>query len=81
MVVGACARRASGRHVSRARGAEGKALSAPAGLFGPQLLVVVLGILGGGMFFGTMLTSLTSFMADRGAAGQAGGWWRGRRRR
>ena len=41
-------------------------------LFTPQLLIVVLGILGVGMFFGTMLTALTSFMADRGAPEQAG---------
>jgi MFS family permease len=41
-------------------------------LFSPRVLVVVVGILGVGMFFGTMLTSLTSFMADRGAPEQAG---------
>ena len=33
---------------------------------------MVIGILGVGIFFGTMLTSLTSFMADRGAPEQAG---------
>jgi MFS family permease len=32
----------------------------------------VVGALGMGLFFGTMLTSLTSFMADRGVAEQAG---------
>lgn len=32
----------------------------------------VLGALGMGLFFGSMLTSLTSFMADRGAAEEAG---------
>ena len=41
-------------------------------LFSPHLLIVVVGILGVGMFFGTMLTALTSFMADRGAPEQAG---------
>jgi MFS family permease len=70
--VGAFALHPSGRHVSKDRGADGKALSSVSELFRPQLLVVILGILGVGMFFGTMLTSLTSFMADRGAAEQAG---------
>jgi MFS family permease len=41
-------------------------------LFRMRLLVVVAGMFGVGMFFGTMLTSLTSFMADRGDAEQAG---------
>ncbi|CAH0125338.1 hypothetical protein SRABI76_00128 [Microbacterium oxydans] len=70
--VGAFALHPSGRHVSKDRGEDGKALSSVSELFRPQLLVVILGILGVGMFFGTMLTSLTSFMADRGAAEQAG---------
>jgi hypothetical protein len=70
--VGAFALHPSGRHVSQDRAADGKALSSVSELFRPQLLVVILGILGVGMFFGTMLTSLTSFMADRGAAEQAG---------
>lgn len=70
--VGAFALHPSGRHVSQDRGADGKALSAVSELFRPQLLIVVLGILGVGMFFGTMLTALTSFMADRGEAEQAG---------
>ena len=70
--VGAFALHPSGRHVSLDRGEDGKALSSVSELFRPQLLIVVLGILGVGMFFGTMLTSLTSFMADRGAAEQAG---------
>lgn len=72
LFVGAFALHPSGRHVSQDRGADGKAPSRVSELFRPQLLVVVLGILGVGMFFGTMLTSLTSFMADRGAAEQAG---------
>ncbi|QTX04615.1 MFS transporter [Agromyces archimandritae] len=38
----------------------------------PAILVVVTGILGVGFFFGTMLTSLTAFMADRGVGEQAG---------
>lgn len=58
--------------VSVHRGADGRAPSSAAELFDGRLLVVVLGILGVGMFFGTMLTSLTSFMADRGASEQAG---------
>jgi MFS family permease len=70
--VGAFALHPSARHVSRDRGEDGKALSPVSELFRPQLLVVILGILGVGIFFGTMLTSLTSFMADRDAAEQAG---------
>lgn len=41
-------------------------------LFRPALVVVVIGILGVGLFFGASLTSLTSFMADRGAPEEAG---------
>lgn len=70
--VGAFALHPSGRHVSQDRDADGKAPSAVSELFRPQLLIVVLGILGVGIFFGAMLTSLTSFMADRGAPEQAG---------
>ena len=72
MFVGAFALHPSGRHVSQDRGADGKAPSSVSELFRPQLLIVVLGILGVGIFFGTMLTSLTSFMADLGAPEQAG---------
>ncbi len=70
--VGAFALHPSARHVSLDRDATGRAPSAVVELFRPQLLVVVLGILGVGIFFGAMLTSLTSFMADRGAPEQAG---------
>ncbi|MEZ7754881.1 MFS transporter [Microbacterium paraoxydans] len=70
--VGAFALHPSGRHVSQDRTEDGRAPSAVSGLFRPQLLIVVLGILGVGIFFGTMLTSLTSFMADLGAPEQAG---------
>lgn len=72
LFVGAFALHRSGRHVSQERGADGKAPSAVSELFRPQLLIVVLGILGVGIFFGAMLTALTSFMADRGAPEQAG---------
>lgn len=72
LFVGAFALHPSGRHVSQDRDAEGRAPSAVSDLFRPQLLIVVLGILGVGIFFGTMLTSLTSFMADLGAPEQAG---------
>ncbi|MHA3683596.1 MFS transporter [Leucobacter sp. HY1910] len=41
-------------------------------LWRPALLVTVVGIFGVGMFFGSMLTSLTSFMQDQGDAEQAG---------
>ncbi len=70
--VGAFALHPSGRHVAAVRGEDGRAPSAVSELFRPRLLIVVVGILGVGMFFGTMLTSLTSFMADRGASEQAG---------
>ncbi|WP_194422296.1 MFS transporter [Microbacterium abyssi] len=62
----------SGRHVSAERGSDGRAPSAASELFRPQLLVVVVGILGVGLFFGATLTSLTAFMADRGAPEEAG---------
>lgn len=70
--VGAFALHPSGRHVSTERGPDGRAPSRGAELFRPQLLVVVVGILGVGLFFGTMLTSLTAFMDDRGAPEEAG---------
>lgn len=70
--VGAFALHRSARAVSVHRGADGRAPSRVSELFSPGLVVVVLGILGIGMFFGTMLTALTSFMADRGASEQAG---------
>lgn len=38
----------------------------------PALVAVIAGILGVGLFFGSMLTSLTSFMADHGEAASAG---------
>ncbi|MBP1325697.1 MFS family permease [Leucobacter exalbidus] len=41
-------------------------------LWRPTLLLTVIGILAVGMFFGSMLTSLTAFMQDRGDAEQAG---------
>lgn len=70
--VGAFALHPSGRHVSADRDDQGRAPSAVAELFRPRLLIVVAGILGVGLFFGTMLTSLTAFMADRGAPEEAG---------
>lgn len=70
--VGGFALHPSGRHVSAERDADGRAPSRTRELFHPHLLVVVVGILGVGLFFGTMLTSLTAFMADRGAPEQAG---------
>lgn len=41
-------------------------------LFRPQIFNLLLGVLGMGLFFGAMLTSLTSFMQQRGAPEQAG---------
>lgn len=70
--VGAFALHPTGQHVSAARRADGSAPSAVSELFRPSLLVVVVGIFGVGLFFGGMLTSLTSFMADRGDPERAG---------
>lgn len=70
--VGAFALHPTARIVSADRRADGSAPSAATELFRPQLLVVVVGILGVGLFFGATLTSLTSFMADRGESQQAG---------
>lgn len=70
--VGAFALHPSARAVSVHRDDDGRAPSSVAELFRPRVLIVVIGIVGVGMFFGTMLTSLTSFMADRGASEQAG---------
>jgi len=70
--VGAFALHPTGRHVSASRGADGRAPSKPSELFRPALLVVVVGILGVGLFFGAMLTSLTAFMDVHGRSEQAG---------
>jgi MFS family permease len=70
--VGAFALHPTGRHVSAARRDDGSAPSRIGELFRPSLLVVVVGIFGVGLFFGSMLTSLTSFMADRGDPERAG---------
>ncbi|UNK69481.1 MFS transporter [Microbacterium sp. H1-D42] len=72
LFVGAFALHPTGRHVSAARTPGGAAPSAVSELFRPALLVVVVGIFGVGLLFGTTLTALTAFMADRGAAEQAG---------
>lgn len=71
LFVGAFALHRTGSQVSVHR-SDGAPSSDVSELFRPALLVVVIGILGVGMFFGTMLTSLTSFMADRGIPEQAG---------
>lgn len=72
LFVGAFALHPTGRHVSIARAADGSAPSPASELFRPLVLVVVIGILGVGLFFGATLTALTSFMDDRGIAEQAG---------
>ncbi|MFD5214642.1 MFS transporter [Microbacterium sp. NPDC058345] len=72
LFVGAFALHPTGRHVSASRDESGATPSAASELFRPALLVVVLGITGVGLFFGAALTSLTAFMADRGASEQAG---------
>jgi len=48
------------------------ALAPASHLWRPGLLITVFGIFCIGLFFGTMLTSLTSFMQDRGIAEQTG---------
>ncbi|MFT4260428.1 MFS transporter [Microbacterium sp.] len=72
LFVGAFALHPTARAISTHRDADGRAPSPASALLSPGLLVVVLGVVGVGMFFGTMLTSLTSFMADRGEPEQAG---------
>jgi len=57
---------------SRERSGTGAASSRAVELCRPQLLVVVFGIIGVGMFFGSVLTSLTSFMSDMGEPESAG---------
>lgn len=53
--------------------ADGTVKQAPAAqLFRPALLVVVVGVLGMGLFFGSMLTALTAFLTDFGNPEQAG---------
>ena len=59
--------------VTREAGAAARAEQAPAReLFRARVLAPVAGALGMGLFFGSMLTSLTAFMAERGAPEQAG---------
>lgn len=70
--VGAFALHPTGAQVSAQRGADGRATSRAAELFRPRLLIVVVGMLGVGMFFGAMLTSLTAFMTEHGRAEEAG---------
>ncbi len=70
--VGAFALHPTAAHVSTQRGADGRATSQVSELFRPRLLVVVLGMLGVGVFFGAMLTSLTAFMTEHGRPEEAG---------
>lgn len=49
-----------------------KALGPASELWAPLVLITVFGGLATGLFFGSMLTSLTAFMQDRGVAEQAG---------
>ncbi len=53
-------------------GAERKTPAPATQLLRPRLVVVVLGILGVGLFFGSTLTSLTAFMEQHGESSQAG---------
>lgn len=54
------------------RGAERETPAPATQLLRPRLVVVVLGILGVGLFFGSTLTSLTAFMEQHGESSQAG---------
>ena len=62
------------RTAAPAQSAEDRAATlAPAReLFAPKLIVVVVGILGVGFFFGSMLTALTAFMQQFGTEERAG---------
>jgi len=70
--VGAFALHPTAAHVSTQRGADGRATSRVSALFRPRLLIVVAGMLGVGVFFGAMLTSLTAFMTEHGRPEEAG---------
>ncbi|WP_424935502.1 MULTISPECIES: MFS transporter [Bacteria] len=72
LFVGAFALHPSGSLLSAHRGEDGRAASPVSELLRPRLLVVVVGIVGVGLFFGAMLTSLTAFMAERGDSERAG---------
>lgn len=59
--------------LTREAGAAARAAQAPPReLFRARVLAPVAGALGMGLFFGSMLTSLTAFMAERGVPEQAG---------
>ena len=70
--VGAFALHPTAAHVSALRDADGRATSPASELFRPRLLIVLVGMLGVGLFFGAMLTSLTAFMTEHGRAEEAG---------
>ncbi|MFJ4164598.1 MFS transporter [Microbacterium sp. NPDC089698] len=70
--VGAFALHPTASHVSSQRGVDGRATSQVSELFRPRLLIVVVGMLGVGVFFGAMLTSLTAFMTEHGRPEEAG---------
>lgn len=70
--VGAFALHPTAAHISAARRGDGGAVAPVRELFRARLLIVVIGMLGVGIFFGTMLTSLTSFMEDLGHPEEAG---------
>lgn len=72
LFVGAFALHPSGSRLSADRTADGRAASRASELFRPHLLIVVVGIFGVGLFFGTMLTSLTAFMGEHGGPELAG---------
>lgn len=72
LFVGAFALHPSGAHIATSRGSDGRAPSPVTALLRPALVVIVIGILGVGLFFGSMLTSLTAFMDERGVPEQAG---------
>ncbi|MGI6879409.1 MFS transporter [Microbacterium sp. gxy059] len=70
--VGAFALHPSGRRVDAGRTHDGRPASPVRDLFRARILVIVVGMAGVGAFFGTSLTSLTSFMTDLGDGESAG---------
>lgn len=70
--VGAFALHPSARAARPATSTEEPPRAPVRALLSPRLAVVVLGVLGIGMIFGTVLTSLTAVMEDMGRDGQAG---------
>jgi len=70
--VGAFALHRTAQAPSRPLGERPVAPAPTRELWRPELVTVLLGVLGMGLYFGTTLTGLTAFMDDRGLAARAG---------